>query len=832
MAAALEPPARESALEGLRVVLLGSGVAPAFAGRWLATFGAAVIALETPDGAWRRHYAPSGETATSADGPLAAFLDVGVTTVPLGDAGPTDRAALQALLADANILVHDLAPEALARWGLSAESLRAEFPALVQVALTPFGSTGPYAFYAATSITLLALGGYQFLSGEPGREPLMLPGFQPEYLTGFYGVIAALAAQFRATERGQGCAAEVASMDALASLHQFTTSQWLYGQSIRTRHGNRWENLYPITMLPCRDGYVALSTPSQEMWERLCAMISRPDLLDDPRFATMPARHQNADVLDAVLIAWLRGHTMDELFRIAQEQWRIPLNPYAELDEVLRDPQYLARGFWVRAENDDSGVIQTGLPVIMSRTPWRMRRETADSAASSRHAAGQDNAPAFAPPDEAPTRARWARSTEPSRQRPTRARAAGTVPTADVKSADPRTPLAGLRVLDFTRVWSGPLCTRILADLGAEVIRIDTPFARIALPQPDARPVAGPGKLGRNKLSVSIDLRLPPGRELVKRLVSRSDLLIENFSARVMPNFGLDYAALRAVNPGLIMLSMSGYGATGPYRDYLCYGSATESMTGMTALMGYPGEEPLNSAIAYPDAVAGLSGAASVLTALLHRQRTGEGQFLDLSQIEPATLMWGEYFLEYQMTGKPPGRTGNQHPSWSPHGAYRCCGEDEWLSLAVRSDEEWQRFRVVTGLPEDPAFATAAGRREQRARLDLLVSGWTADQEKFQAMARLQEAGIPAGAVLNARELVESPQLAARGFFVDATAPEGGSFPMPGTPLQFDGQRREEWQAAPKLGEHNRDVLTRVLGMMEAEIDALVRENVIAGGTR
>jgi benzylsuccinate CoA-transferase BbsF subunit len=289
---------------------------------------------------------------------------------------------------------------------------------------------------------------------------------------------------------------------------------------------------------------------------------------------------------------------------------------------------------------------------------------------------------------------------------------------------------------------------------------------------------------------------------------------------------------------------MSGYGSTGPYRDYLCYGSATEAMTGMTALLGYPGEEPLNSAIAYPDVVAGLSGAASVLTALVERTRTGRGQFLDLSQVEPATAMWGEYFLEYQLTGRLPARTGNQHPYWAPHGTYRCATaagdrgsatspvSDNWISIAVRSDDEWQRLRELAGLPEEPRHATAAGRLADRARLDDWISTWTADKDKFVLMERLQRAGIPAGAVLNARELVEDPHLAVRGFFVNAAAPEGGDFPMPGTPITVDGRRRERWYAAPFTGEHNRSVLAELLQMDGAAVDRLTEMGVLAGGAK
>ncbi|MGH2587480.1 MAG: CaiB/BaiF CoA transferase family protein, partial [Dehalococcoidia bacterium] len=346
-----------TALHRLRVVALGEGVAPVFAGRWLAAFGADVTAVEPVVGHWLRRYSPTGGTWQGPMGPLGTFLYAGASVIALDADREQDRAALSDLLAGADILLHDLTEDGLARWGLEERAPWADLPALIQVALTPFGTDGPYAGYAATSIVSLALGGYQFLTGEPGREPLMLPGFQPEYLTALYGVIAALAGVSRRHEEGSGCAVEISAMEALASLHQFTTSQWLYEGSIRTRHGNRWENLYPITMLPCRDGYVTLSMPGPEMWERLCLMIERPDLVQDPRFAIPALRHANAEALDAILCDWLQERDMDDLFRTAQEQWRLPVNPYHELRDVLRDPQYNARGFWVRSDGD-GGVVQ------------------------------------------------------------------------------------------------------------------------------------------------------------------------------------------------------------------------------------------------------------------------------------------------------------------------------------------------------------------------------------------------------------------------------------------------------------------------------------------
>jgi crotonobetainyl-CoA:carnitine CoA-transferase CaiB-like acyl-CoA transferase len=792
-------PAHEAApraLAGLRVLELGEGVIPAFCGRWLAGFGAAVVKVEPPGGDWtRRYHLDPAEAAWY--GPdmsaLFAYLNAGKELVTLDLETTAGRARLKGLLEVVDVLVLNLAPERVQELGLDLPALRARRPGLVEVDVSPFGEDGPYAAYTATSVVLLALSGYQYLTGEPGRPPLALPGFQPEYLTALYAVVAALAGVVRRLREGRGGRIELTALEAVASLHQFTVSLYLSQGVIRSRHGSRWENLYPITLLPCRDGYLGFAITLQDQWQRLCAMIGRPDLVDDPRFATPEARRAHADELDAILIDWLKDQDKMAVFHRAQAEWRLPVGPLYTLAEVLADPQYAARDFWVRPEGPE-GPLHPGLPVTMSRTPWAIGPVPRGSSAPAAPAARQPQPPA------SPTRAQ----DEP-----------GVL------------PLAGVRVLDFTRVWSGPLCTRILADLGAEVIKIEAPLS----PELAAMRGVGYAKLNRNKLGMAIDLRREEGRELVRRLAARSDVLVENFSARVMPNFGLDYETLRRINPGLIMLSMPGFGARGPYRDYMSYGPAIEPMTGLTGLLGYPGEGPLATAIAYPDAVAGVTAAAAVLTALVHQRRTGEGQYLDLSQLEATTCLLGEFLIATQLAGRQPERRGNAHPLWAPHGTYRCRGEDEWVSIAVRSDDEWRRLCDLAGqaeLRDDPSLATAAGRRAHQARIDAALETWTCTWDKVTVTDLLQRHGIPAGAVLNAKELLADPHLAHRGFFVEAVGENGRRSLMPGTPLRVDGQPRREWRDAPAHGEHNRHVLRTVLGMSDAEIAALEASGVLA----
>jgi len=411
--------------------------------------------------------------------------------------------------------------------------------------------------------------------------------------------------------------------------------------------------------------------------------------------------------------------------------------------------------------------------------------------------------------------------------------------------------LDGLRVLDLTRVWSGPIAGRQLADLGAQVIHITgrvtmsgiipTPeVARILGVFPDNDPGERPynrlsaqDEFFRNRLGLTLELNTPEGVAIFRKLAKISDIVLENYSPRVMPNFGLDYPALKEINPGIILCSMPGFGSTGPLRDWVSYGTNLDPASGLASLMGYPGEEAHMSGNAYPDPVAGLHAVSAILAAVFHQRRTGRGQFIDLAQSESATALIGEAVLGYALNGKIPERRANRHPAHAPQGCYRCRGEDKWVAIAVSSDQEWAGLCKAMGNPawcDHEQFSDQKSRWENQDELDKLISAWTAERDHVKVMADLQAAGVPAGAVLNAAELTADEHLYARGFFWEIDHPEvgpkiyaGQPFKMSGTPLSLRGP-------APCLGQHNEYVLRELLGYSDEEIEDLKARNVI--GTR
>jgi crotonobetainyl-CoA:carnitine CoA-transferase CaiB-like acyl-CoA transferase len=391
-------------------------------------------------------------------------------------------------------------------------------------------------------------------------------------------------------------------------------------------------------------------------------------------------------------------------------------------------------------------------------------------------------------------------------------------------------PLAGVRVLDFTWVVAGPVATRTLADLGADVIKVER---RDAVDFGDRRGGLS-GTLMRGKRSIVLDLGDARGVALARRLALACDVVVDNFSARVMPNLGLDHESLRGERPDLISVRMTGYGLTGPDRDKVSYGPTLQALTGYTLRMAEPGGPPVGFGYSYSDLAAGHLGALAVLAALWHRHRTGQGACVDLAQQEVVAGLLGPLLLDRAVHGGASEAFGNasQEAPGAPHGVYPCAGGDRWIAISIFDDDDWRRLaRAVhdAGWASDPRFASCAGRLAHAAELDAHVASWTRTLDAESAMERLQAAGIAAGRVADARDLcVRDPQLAARRHFVDVATPEGGRTRIDGPGFLLSETPAAVRGPGPLLGEHTDEVLAGVLGLGGDEIAALRAAGVIA----
>ena len=765
--------------------------AAAYAAKLLVRWGSEVVKVESPS------RAPPPEADDR-------YLNGGKRRVALDYTAVEDRERLAALIADADIVITDASPADTERWQL----LTLGGGSAVRVSITPFGLSGPYRDYEATPSTLLALGGYTFLSGDIDRAPLTFPGRYPYYQAGTWAYTAAVAGHLRGHDQEQPLTIEVSVLETLTSLHQFTDVMWTHQQKIRSRHGNRWEDLCPTTMVPCADGWVAMNIVPQ-FWRPFSFMLGRGELATHPDYAANPQRMERCPEILQMVVDAFADQDRATILREGQETWRVPIGVRLTLDEALTDAHLVERDFWRRFEGDEDGPRTPGTPFRYADEPLPLEhlpRASEDPAAVDWTSAATLSAPASSPPHR---------------------------------------PLEGVRIVDLTRIWSGPLATRILAELGAEVIKVESPTGRgpaevlegAAGYHPDGEPGDRPwnrqglnNKLNRNKKSLAVDLKTERGRELLLQLVAEADVVIENFSARAMPSLRLDYASLREANPKIVYVAMPAFGLTGAYREYVGLGPSIEPLTGMNALMGYGPDEPRMSVQAITDAMSGTAAASAVVTALERRTREGKGAFIELSQHECGIIHFGEQYIQRQLSGEDPPLLGNGHPQFSPHGVYRCAGDDQWIALAVRTEEQWAAFcdLAAQGWQDVPAFTTIEHRLANRTDLDAVIEAWTIGRDKVELMHQLEASGIAAGSVNASPEWLAEPHLTERGYFFAVDELDAGHRSYDGSPLHLNGTRGyQAWRRAPGLGEHHREVIEQIIERPSEDTDLLLAAGVI-----
>jgi crotonobetainyl-CoA:carnitine CoA-transferase CaiB-like acyl-CoA transferase len=390
--------------------------------------------------------------------------------------------------------------------------------------------------------------------------------------------------------------------------------------------------------------------------------------------------------------------------------------------------------------------------------------------------------------------------------------------------------LSGLRVLDFTWVLAGPYATRILADFGAEVIKIQS---KKTAKGSESNLTGYFNHWNRNKRSITLDMSFPEARGMVLKLTAMSDVLIENFSPRVMSNWGLDFEKLKEVRSDLIMVSMSAMGQTGPWKNYVAFGPTLQALCGLTNLTSHTKRSPLGLGYAYADAISGLYAVLTVLAALQYRDRTGEGQHIDLSEYEAICTVLGPTFLDISINHTEVFPQGNRSDNIlaAPYGCYKCSGVDRWCVIAVFDETEWQALCEVMGSPnwtEEERFSTLSKRKENADELDKFLEQWTLQNTPEEVVNLLQKAGIPAAVVQNAEDLAKDPQLIAREFFVHLEHPILGRTISDASPIKFEESFTKGWKAAPFLGEDNRKVYMELLGLTEGEFSSYVEKGIIS----
>ena len=793
------------ALAGIRVVELAEGVSGPYCGKLLAGLGADVIKVEPPGGDRSRRDGPfSGDRPDPERSGLFLHLNPGKRSMVADVAAAGGRAAIEGLLAGADVVITSMRPAALASAGIDFEAWLAAYPRLVVASVTGFGLKGPYADYRGGELIAYALGGYAMLTGSPEREPLKAYGSLVEYQAGAQLALGVLAALHSRELTGSGqvvdCAAMQAATFLLGAVEQ---GAHFYGR-IHRRNGTRLlgfppEHSYPSTIRPCADGYVHCHSNNRFL-DLLGALIPHPRLADPEVLGSMMG---HADEVDAIMDEWLADKSREEIVSLAQEL-RLPFTEVREPGEVMAEPHHKARGSFVTIDHPGAGpILQPGAPFRLSATPWL-------------------NAPA--PMLGQHQGAAWASRVE---QRTT------------TKRTGPK-PLSGLRVIDFTNAVAGPIASFILADLGAEVVKVEAPTSRPKVAAGTAPLLEGAeapsynrimtfNELNHGKRSFALDVATPAGRDVFLALVEKSDVVVQNFSPRVMGNLGIDFETLQAANPRIVLASMPAFGLSGPLRDRISYGPGIDAMSGLSHLTGYPDGPPMKPGNFFCDQQAGVLTAFAVCSALRHADRTGEGQHIELAMIEGEFQVLGDAYIDYAMNGRERRRAGNEHPAMEPHGMFRCRGEDAWIAIAVEDDGEWTALCGAIGRADlGTRYASLEARKAARTEIAAAVTAWTSERTHYEAQTELQAAGVAAGAVLNALELLQDPQVRAYSGFEYVETPGVGPTPYPRVAFRLSRTPVPVSGPAPGFGEANDYVLSEVLGMADARVAELRLDGVVA----
>ena len=822
-------------LADIRVIDLTRDVAGPYASLLLADQGADVIKLEPPGGDPSRRFGPfpRDEPHPERSG-LFLHLNRNKHSVVVDPASREGAETIRALAAQAHVILEDYAPGSAAAWGWGWPALRAANPALVMTSITPFGQTGPYRDYRGSELTLQAIGGPMYTNGIQDREPLKLAGHYAHYHAGLVAALASLMALRRADANGEGDWVDVAVHETQAgcrdrqsmnvTIAAYTGLSMGRLRSLASRLG--------AGVRPCRDGYVNIMGAANRL-PRLLRMIGREDLIDHPQLMSPPgaAPEDLVEAVEGAYAAWLAKRTKQEAMIEAQAAGLLA-GAVNTIEDVMQESHFQTRGVWDVIEHPETGALRyPGRPFMLYRSP---RRQPQRAPLLNEHAADIQDVVAATP------------------RQPPQAR----------EDTPLGLPLDGLRVAEITVVWAGPHVTQLLGEWGADVIRVEPankpqPYTRgmesvptreqaqaLAAQGIPSRLADGDPRLdpwnrnaafnthARNKRSMACDIMTPEGREALLRLIPHCDVLVENNVPETLDKANLTWEELSSINPRLIMLRMPAFALEGPSRNRRAFGLHVEALIGHTHLRGYPGQSPelLSESLA-SDAIAGVQGAVAVMMALRHRERTGEGQLIEMPLTEGFLPTLGEFIMDYTMNQRDTPTQGNRHRWHAPHNVYPCSGDDNWIAIDVGTDAEFTALCQTLQAPhllDDARFGSAEARRRHIDALDAALADLTRNGDKERLFHALQAAGVCAAPVRRAVEVLNDPQLQARGFFEALpTGDEQRLYPYPGLNFRMARTPNALRSGPARLGEHNREIYGGLLGYSPQQLAALEQQGVV-----
>lgn len=786
-------------LAGLRVLDLADE-SGAYAGRILADLGAEVLLIEPTAGGRLRELrplipgAPEGENSAYH---LHHNINKRSVTLDLRTGDGVERFLALVARADAIIQTPPIdAPTGDALWAAN--------PRLVVVSITPHGTRGAWADRRGTDLTAAATSGLLWVSGEADGPPVHVGGDLSYKLASAAAATGVLLALARRDRTGVGTHVDIAVQEcarmAIPEVANPNIPAW-YGR-IPRRPGQ-------ARMYRCADDRWVVMNVRPDRFENFLRWLADAGVptdltADDWVHATYGATPEQFEGVNDLVRDLAARYDRDEFVRraLADEQMCLPV---MTIPEMATEPHFVATKQFVRIDDPARGLAYDLLrsPVDVFATPRPLRPAPVLGEANLEVFAQRRQLPALPPPDP---------------------------------GADPAMPLAGIRVIDFTWVFAGPMATRVLANFGAEVIKIES-RAKMDSLRIETRPPGSAsenvsatfGQANINKRSATIDLSTARGREVVRRLIRNADVVANNYRPGVMDRLGLGYEDLRAINPRVISVSIPGCGQTGPWAQIATMGNLIQAASGLNSLGGFAGRPPVGVGTAFPDFITPYMVASAILAALRERERTGVGAEINYSQLSGAVAMLGVEYLHYTASDEAPRRRANRDPNYAPHGVYPALGDDEWVAIAVEGDGQWQRLAAEIGLRDNPQFRIHEWRLANAAALDATVEAWTRTRDRWAIADRLQALGIAAAPVERLDDaLARDPVL--RDHFVRVEGPPsdpGASMLVDGEAIRFEGVERV-LRRAPMFGEHNEYVLGEVAGLSAAEIDQLLVEGVIS----
>lgn len=797
-------------LSGLVVVDISSGIPGGYCTRLFADAGADVVKLESPAGDPLRRWRNDGKVPDGEDGALFQFLACTKESIVVD---PDDELQLEralALISSADLVVWSPGTRLAEHGALHPWALRLRFPHLDVVAITSFGLDVQWTQFSATEFTMQAWAGGIWHRGPIDQPPVSVAGRVGEWSAGLYAAIGALASQRRRRSWGSGQLMDVSILEAigitLTSMHPVTYFHEM-GEPM-TPH--RWSIVPGIH--PTKDGWVGFMMGSGRAWLDFCVMVGREDWMNDESLILNTVRQERRHEIFAHVDSWTCERTTDEVLEFASAL-RIPCSPIGAGPTTPTFDHFVDQKMFV--ENPGGRFIQPAVPY----------RIHADGALR----------PLTPAPKLGEHSAFWDRRTQRE--------IVGLQPSLGMEK---RLPFDDLRVIELTNFWAGPSAGNLLGMLGADVIKIESPTR----PDPMRRSQnANPGDrwwdlsplfhaTNTNKLGVGIELDRSEGVALLRGLLERSDVLLENFSPRVLDNFGVDVSDLQTMNPGLISVRMPAFGLEGPWRDRTGFAQTMEQASGMAWITGYPDSSPQvpNSPC---DPLAGAHAVWALQVALERRRRTGKGCLVEVPMVMGALNIAAEPVIEYSAYGTTLNRMGNRGSSAAPQNLYRTSDTDDtgvrdsWIALSIETDDQWLALADATALPTlaDLKFATYLGRREGHDVIDRELAEWCQCRSGEEIVELLWPRGIPVGKVTPPHHDAFLPPFLARGFFERVENPIARPTYIAGLPVRFSaGPHQLHRRHAPMLGEHNHEVLVGLLGLSEDDLANLESNSII--GTR